>query len=400
MPDLPQLTGVHDAGVLSVALIGPDESRRNAVARALAGCPGVRTQEFLSYPADRGELPRMLEQDHDVVIIDLDSDPKLALEIVDSICDDSSRTVMVFSAQTDRKLVVESMRAGAREFLALPFSADDMSEALDRVAVRRPGVRPKSSLGGYFVFLGTKGGCGVTTLASNFAVLLAQESHEKVLLIDLGLPLGDVAIHLGIAAEYSTENAFRDIDRMDTNLFFSLLTSHRSGVYVLPAPSEFPVTAVTPEFIDKLLAIARQSFDYVVVDAGSRIDLMASTLFDIQGTIFLVTQIGVSELRNANRLISQFFDTRGRKLQIVINRYVPQNMLFNEEHIDKALTRSVQWKIPNDSASARRTRNTSTALAMEDSPISLAIRKMARKACGLSEIDPHRKKKGFHFFGR
>ena len=75
-------------------------------------------------------------------------------------------------------------------------------------------------------------------------------------------------------------------------------------------------------------------------------------------------------------------------------------MLFNEEHIDKALTRSVQWKIPNDSASARRTRNTSTALAMEDSPISLAIRKMARKACGLSEIDPHRKKKGFHFFGR
>jgi pilus assembly protein CpaE len=248
--------------------------------------------------------------------------------------------------------------------------------------------------------MGTKGGCGVTTLASNFAVSLARESHEKVLLIDLGLPLGDAAIHLGIAAEYSTENAFRDIGRLDTNLLFTLLNRHSSGVYVLSAPAEFPVTAVNPEQIEKLLAVARQSFDYVVIDAGSRIDLMNSDLFDVMGTLYLVTQIGVSELRNANRLISQFFSTRGRKLQIVVNRYVPQNMLLDEEHVHKALTRAPQWKIPNDSVSARRTRNTSTVLMQEDSPICDEIRKMARKACGLSEEDPPAKKSILSFFGK
>jgi pilus assembly protein CpaE len=255
-------------------------------------------------------------------------------------------------------------------------------------------------VGSFIVFLGTKGGCGVTTLASNFAVSLARESHEKVLLIDFGLPLGDVAIHLGIAAEYSTENALRDIGRMDTNLLFTLLTRHNSGLYVLSAPAEFPVTTVNPEQIEKLLSVARQSFDYVIIDAGSRIDLMNSALFDVMGTIYLVTQIGVSELRNANRLISQFFATRGRKLQIVINRYLPQSMLFDEEHIRKALTREAQWKIPNDSVSARRTRNTSTVLMQEDSPISDAIRKMARKACGLSEEEQPAKKGLLSFFGR
>jgi pilus assembly protein CpaE len=399
MPYLPEPTEANEDGVLSVALIGPDDSRRAEVSEALAKHPDVRTHEFLSYPADLGELPRMMERDHDVFIVDLDSDPKLALEIVETICGDSSRTVMVYSADTNRKLVVEAMRAGAREFLVLPLSASEMAEALQRASIRRPGARPKNAVGSLFVFLGAKGGCGVTTLATNFALSLAQESGEKVLLIDLGLPLGDVAIHLGIAAEYSTENAFHDIDRLDSNLLFSLVAKHISGLYVLPAPGEFPVTVATLEVIDKLMTVARRSFDYVVVDAGSRTDLMDSALFDVLGTIFLVIQIGVSELRNGNRLISQFFANRSRNLQIVINRHTNRIRLFDEEHVDKALTRSAQWKIPEDSVSARRTRNTATALA-GDSPISVAIRKMARKACGLPEVEQQEKKKALGFFTR
>lgn len=400
MQSLPLPVETSESEILSVALIGPDESRRSAILTGLAECPNVRTNEFVSYPASLAELPRMLAQEHDIVMVDLDADTKLALEIVGRICDDRSRTVMVFSAQTDPRVVAEAMRAGAREFLFLPLSCNELGKALERATIRRPGVRPKSSMGSFFVFMGTKGGCGVTTLASNFAVSLAKESREKVLLIDLGLPLGDVAIHLGIATEYSTENAFRDIGRMDTKLLFTLLNRHNSGVYVLSGPAEFPVTAVTKQQVDKLLSIARQSFDYVVIDAGSRIDLMNSALFDVMGTIYLVTQVGVSELRNANRLISQFFATRGRKLQIVINRYVPQNMLFDEEHVYKALTKPPQWKIPNDSVSARRTRNSSTVLMQENSPISDEIRKMARKACGLAEEEIPAKKSILSFFAK
>jgi pilus assembly protein CpaE len=248
------------------------------------------------------------------------------------------------------------------------------------------------------VFLGAKGGCGVTTLASRFAASLAHESGEKTLLIDLGLPLGDVAINLGIVAKFSTDNAFQDPSRLDTNFLSTLLTRHATGLFVLAAPGEFPRTEVTVDAVDKLLAVARQSFDYVVVDAGSRLDLKSSALFDISASIYLVTQVGITELRNANRLISQFFATRGRKLQIVLNRNTSQNILFDEEHITKALTKPAQWRIPNDSASARRVLNSATPLALENSPISNVIRQMARKACGLHEKDE--KKKGFSFFGR
>jgi hypothetical protein len=72
-------------------------------------------------------------------------------------------------------------------------------------------------------------------------------------------------------------------------------------------------------------------------------------------------------------------------------------MGVNEKQIAKALTRPAQWRIPDDFADARRTRNTATPLALKDSPISRAIRQMARTAYGLP-VNQSRKK-GFHIFG-
>jgi pilus assembly protein CpaE len=167
---------------------------------------------------------------------------------------------------------------------------------------------------------------------------------------------------------------------------------------LLAAPGEFSPAPFPHDAVDKLLAVALQSFDYVVVDAGSRLDLMGSTLFNEPSAVYLVTQVGITELRNANRIISQFFAVRGRSLQIVVNRYTPHALLFDDKQIAKALTRPPQWKIPDDYASARRTRNTAKPLVLEDSRISRTIRLMAKAACGLP--DGKEKKKGlFHLFG-
>ena len=126
--------------------------------------------------------------------------------------------------------------------------------------------------------------------------------------------------------------------------------------------------------------MARQEFDNVVVDVGSRLDLTGTALFKDASPIYLVTQAGIPELRNSNRLITQFFTGGGPKLEIVINRYEPRSLGVSEEHITKALTRPAQWKIPNDYAAVRKMQNTATPLALADSPISRLIRQMARAA--------------------
>jgi pilus assembly protein CpaE len=368
------------------------------VAAALADCNVGAMREFTSYPSNLEELPEMLAKQYDVILVDLDADPEYALDVVEAIFACGSAMVMVYSEQTDRSVVVSAMRAGAREFLTLPITPSDLADALARVSLRSPTAqRGKWTPRKLFAFLGTKGGCGVTTLASNFAIALAQESGQKTLLIDLGQPLGDAAINLGIIAQYSVMNALEHFARLDSSFLASLLTTHASGLSVLAAPGEFSRAEVTKESIDKLIAVARTSFRFVVVDVGSSVEWIDTTLFQDASAVYLVTQVGVSELRNANRMITRFFPMLGDQLQIVLNRYVAHALIFDEDHITKALTRPAPWKIPDDWATARRTRNTATALAMEDSAISKILHQMARTAAGLPASSD--KKKIFSFFG-
>jgi pilus assembly protein CpaE len=388
-------------GLLSVLLIGPDEKRRRAVADALYGCPIGNVKEHTAYPADLDQLPRMLEQQFDVVIVDLDSDPEYALEVVESIYACGSATVIVCSAQANLELAVRCMRAGAREFLTLPLNPATIADALARISIRGGVTHPgRKTARKVFVFLGSKGGCGTTTVAANFAVALAQESAQPTLLIDLGLPLGDAALNLGMMTEYSTFNALENSARLDASFLSTLLARHSSGLSVLAAPSEFSPNQPPVDALDRLLAVARSAFDYVVVDAGSRMDLKDARFFDESSALYLVTQVGVTELRNTNRMISQYFASRGPKLQVVVNRYTPQTLLFDDKQIEKALTRSIDWKVPDDYATARRTQNAATPLVMEDSPISRAIRRMARKACGLPEEDEKSQKAGLFGWAR
>ena len=115
---------------------------------------------------------------------------------------------------------------------------------------------------------------------------------------------------------YSTVNALQEADRLDGAFLNKLLIKHSSGVSVLAAPGKFPQFHATNEAIDKLISVARQEFDNVIVDVGARLDLTDTSLFRDAFTIYLVTQAGIPELRNSNRLISQFFTVGSPKLEI------------------------------------------------------------------------------------
>jgi pilus assembly protein CpaE len=359
---------------------------------------GRAIEEFCSYPLDLDELPRMLAQMFDVMFIDLGSDTEHALNLVHSLSENNSATVMVYSAQAGRDLVIRCMRAGAREFLNLPLAPGEMAGALARVPVRDPSLSqaaaPTRKL---MVFLGSKGGCGVTTIATSFAVSLAQDSGQSTLLIDLGLPLGDAALHLGMVCDYSTTNALEDWNRLDASFLRSLVGNHDSGLSVLSAPGEFPRTEATTQAINRLLAVARQNFQNVIVDIGSRMDLMGSALFDHSTHLYLVSQVGISEMRNANRLLTQFFSRFG-KLQVVLNRHKSHALGFSDEQVAKVLTRRVQWKIPDEDTTGMRARRAISDLALEESAISKPIRQMARAECGLPALEE--KKRTFSLFGQ
>ncbi len=371
---------------LKIGLIGPDEKRRAAVAKALDATHRVTTLEYDSYPPETDHLPELMAS-FDVIMLDLDSDPDVALDIVAKMCTSVTTTTMVYSKNSDPKLAIRTMRAGALEYLLLPFERGAVAEALDRAvtaqhekAITTPveKVLPiEEAPGQLHVFVGSKGGAGVTTVACNMAIALAQNSHQNVLLIDFALPIGDAALCLGISAGYSTEDALGSIDRMDASSLQDLVVRHRSGAFVLAAPTKVPEIEFSKDAIDKLIAIARREFDHVIVDVGSRIDAAAKALFEDASTIFLVTQAGISELRNANHLISQFFAEGNPNLEIVINRFDFRFVeAVNEDVIAKALGRPVNWKIPDDQDAASALQYDDTGL--RETRISRISLEMAR----------------------
>jgi Flp pilus assembly CpaE family ATPase len=390
------------AEVLSIALIGPDVERREAVASALANCRESEVLEFPAYPPALDDLPTLLKLAFDVILIDIDSNPEYALEIATSIYSKDSAAVMLYSATADPDMEVRCMRAGAREYLSAPFDQGNLAEALLRAsASARPKARPARSTGGKtLVFFGAKGGSGVTTIACNYAIALARESSQRTLLIDFGVPLGDAALNLGIAADHSTDDALQNANRLDATMLHALVAKHDSGVFVLAAPGKVPEVPPSNAAIEKLMAVARAEFDYVIVDVGSRADLMGTTLFSEAATIYMVTQAGISELRNADRLISRYFSGGSQKLEIVINRFDANSQRVTEEQITTALGTPARWKIPDDYDATRRMQSSDSSFSGSDSPFSRQIVEMVSSVNEPSSSQEKRKGLSLVDFGR
>jgi pilus assembly protein CpaE len=377
---------------ISIAVVDPNRERCRVVAGLLSGPKTGAVRAVPGYLPTNRDAHWLSEQGFDMILVGMDSDPRDALLTVESLCALSQTNVVVYSQRADQQMLIHAMRSGAREFLTLPFPPGAVDEAIARVAARLQAAPiPKRTAGKILVFVGAKGGAGVTTVACNFAVALAKAAQKNTLLIDFDLPLGDAALDLGLTCEYLTVDALREAERLDSDFFSRLLVRHGSGLSLLAAPGRFPHVPIDNAAADRLLTVSSNNFDCVVVDAGSRLDWTRTQLFNIASRIYLVTQVGVPELRNANRMITGSIPAYGSKLEIVLNRYAPKMMGIDDEAIERALTKAPQWRIPNDYFAVREMQNRAEPLALENSPIARVIRQMARDACGLPETT---KKKG------
>ena len=383
---------------LSIAIVDPDFERRTTVASILCALRPSGATPKVTPLSDVADSQMLMNQGYEVVLIAVDRDREGALNTIEALCRMGTATPMAYSQTSEDDLLIRCMRAGVREFLLYPFGTGVIEEAFSRTASRgQLAPDTKKVLGKSFVFVGAKGGSGVTTAACNFAVSLAQDRRRKTLLIDLDLPLGDAGLTLGITSEFSTLDALREAERLDGTFLSKILSRHKSGVNVLSAPGRYLRVQTPNTGIESLITVAGKTFDYVVVDAGSHWELTDTRLFDMVSTVFLVTQVGIAELRNSNRLITGCLQPYSAKLEIVLNRYSAQMFGIDDNAIESALTRRADWRIPNDFPAVRMMQT--TAEPLRDSSVQRAIKKMASSASGLLDEDQDKKKRRFGFLG-
>lgn len=384
---------------LSLVLIVPDGKRRRTLAAALTSSRVTVIREFAEYPPT-GEPDELAGLNCDVIVVDIDENTGTAISLIEDICSRMPAvTVMAVSARSDSALLRRSMQAGAREFLVEPLLPEAVCEALTRAFARRP--HQKKAAGKLLVFVPTKGGVGVTTLAANFALALTGESRARVVVVDMDFQLGEIALGLGMTATFSVVDALRNIERLDREFLSTLLIRHSSGLSVLSAPEEYSFFQLSAhEGATRLFRLLREEFDYVVVDAGACLGHLQEALFEMADKLYLITELTLPALRNAHRLIAYLSSSDGsRKINIVVNRYNSRNGDIDETSAVKAIGRPVNWRIPNAYAAARAAQDNGVPLTTENSPITKALVQMARVACGKTAGAEKKPGGGFSFFG-
>jgi pilus assembly protein CpaE len=384
---------------LSVALIVPDAGRRRSLTTALAESQVGIACQFDAYPS-RADLPEIGRLACDIVIVDVDCDIGQAIRVIEDVCGrHPATTVMAYSSANDSTLMRRSMQAGAREFLIEPLLAGTVPEAFARTSSRLPGRG--TSHGKLLVFIPSRAGVGVTTIATNFALALTKESGAKVVVVDMDFQLGEIALGLGLTAAFSVVDALVNVARLDKDFLATLLLRHDSGLAILSSPEKYDFfPSAIDEGADRLFRILREEFDYVVVDTGSCHGTLQEKLFLEADKLYLIAEITLPSLRNAHRLIS-FLTARdgSRALELVLNRFNSRHGEIDEKSATKALGRPVNWRVPNAWAAARAAQDTGIPLAMTDSPVARSVVQMARAACGKAPIVEKKAGGGFSFFG-
>ena len=188
-------------------------------------------------------------------------------------------------------------------------------------------VRLKSDGDGVLVAVqGFAGGTGATTFAVNLAWELANIDKDKsprVCMIDLGLQFGSVSTYLDLPRKEIVVELLADIDQVDEDSFAQALVSFEDKLQVLTAPSDLlPLDMLGPQEVKKLLDLAREHFDFVIVDMPPALTMWTETVLTEAQVFFAMVELDMRSAQNTLRFkrALQSEELPFEKLRFVLNR--------------------------------------------------------------------------------
>ncbi len=252
-------------------------------------------------------------------------------------------------ASVSADFVIQIIRAGAVEFLRRPVQKDDLSTALEKLLRLRRSTQPQTKLGRITSVFSTKGGLGVSTLATNLAVCLAERSQGSTILIDLDTRQSDVATFLNLHPTYSVLDALENLDRLDESFLQGLLVKHSSGLLVLPGPTRLERGQLATEQVQAALEIIRSHFHNVVLDLRHDLDPGTIAALELSDTILYLTSLTVSALRSGAAGLAAFrhLGLNLQRVKVVVMRDgTGEDVTL--KHAREALGAPIFWRTPSD----------------------------------------------------
>ena len=318
----------------------------------------------------------------DVVVVACSGYSDRALYLIDGATKQRpDRPVVVFTDGSPNGFLKRVFEAGADDVVTLPETPEQVAFTLQKAVVRKIGNTAAGSiaLAPMVCVLGPKGGTGKTLTACNLGVSLAAEGR-KVVIVDLDLQFGDVALSLGLTPEKTIYDLAKSGGSLDGDKVDGYLARHSSGARVLMAPTRpDQASAVTTEFLRDVYAALRASSDFVIVDTppGFTPEVIAS--IDSSSHVCMVGMLDALSLKNT-KLGLETLELMGydrERTRLVLNR-ADSRVGITREDVETIIGRKPDVLVPSARDIARAV-NEGTPVVLTDkrSDVAKAFRTLA-----------------------
>ena len=197
--------------------------------------------------------------------------------------------------------------------------------------------------------LGPKGGTGKTLTSCNLAAALALSGH-KVMIIDLDLQFGDVALCLGLPPEKTIYDLAVSGGSLDEDKLADYVMTHDTGVDILLAPARpDQASAITIELLRDVLVVARQRYDFVIADTPPGFTAEVIATIDASSDLVMVGTLDSLSLKNTKLGLEtlSLMDYDESKIQLVLNR-ADTRVGISQHDVVSVLGREPDIYIPSD----------------------------------------------------
>lgn len=317
-------------------------------------------------------------------------------------------SVILIAEDVSPAALHQLLRQGADEFVPYPLPENELQSAIDRLR-RHDEVAPQPAVqavmpaktGGDGVLLavqGIAGGTGATTLAVNLGWELAnvdKKDAPSVCIIDLGLQTGAVATYLDLPRRDVVFEMWADTESMDEEVFSQALVSFEDKMWVLTAPADIlPLDMISPEDVQRVLALARTRFDYVIVDMPGTLVLWTETVLNAAQIYFCSLELDMRSAQNALRLkrALKSEELPVEKLRFCLNRapkFTDLNGKSRVKRMAESLEIGIEVQLPDGGKPVMQAGDHGQPLAMTaaKNPLRKEIAKLANSLHQLSKSD-------------
>jgi pilus assembly protein CpaE len=247
-----------------------------------------------------------------------------------------------------------------------------------------------------------KGGIGRTILTVNLAAAVIKK-NIAVGILDGDFQFGDVGLAMDLQSSLTIKEVVESIKTLDEHSLTSYLSSHESGVKVLPAP-ERPEFAdlITKESVNLILDTMLSMFDYVFVDTGVGFNEHTLNLVDKSDQILVVTNLEMATLKNT-KLMLETFEMLGLrdKVKVIINRATMESVISATDAA-QILKEEMPYYIPNDFQVCSQSLNIGIPFVINQSKTEVAksLYKMAEQITSKRETAPQKMGKSPTFLSK